>query len=374
MSADITHTTPNTFCPAKWDELYVSFEMNYAYSCCKGKTTRFESDVLEFVSRERYAMLQGQQDPSCEYCWTVEAEGGKSLRHHHLENFRGNYADYANNTAQPKLVQVSVGNECNFQCTYCNPKFSSQWEQDVRKLPYRVFSDRFFYAIDPKQPDVMDRNIEFLKTFNNIDSLSVIGGEPLFNKKFFQLLDTTPANNLSISTNLAVKREVLDRFINYCNRYQTVNLRVSIDATGKIAEFTRYGLDYAQFCDNLQYLIDHKPDNLQIVIGSVMSSITIRDIRNFGQFMQPLLAQGIEWHVDYCRDPKIQSIATLPESYRSDLLLEIADLQKFDIRGIDMLKYVVETTPFNRILHQELKHFVNEFSTRKNIELPLCLD
>lgn len=366
-------TIPKTFCPAKWDELYVSFEMNYAYSCCKSKTTRFENDVLEFVSRERYAMLQQQQDPSCEYCWNVENAGGTSLRHYHLDNFTGNYADYANNTAQPKLVQVSVGNECNLQCTYCNPKFSSIWEQDVRTQPYKVFSDRFFYAIDPKQSDVMDKNIKFLSTFDNIEQLSVIGGEPLFNKKFFQLINITPAKSLSISTNLSVKQEVLDKFIEHCDKFESVDVRVSIDATGPVAEFTRYGLDYRQFSANLHYLIDHAPAHVHISIGSVMSSITIRDLHNFGQFVSPLLNR-VTWQLDYCRDPKIQSMATLPDKYKPEILAEIAQLEKFDIRGLDMLKFVVASSVFNRILHQELKHFVNEFSTRKNTELPLCLD
>ena len=373
MSADITHTTPNTFCPAKWDELYVSFEMNYAYSCCKAKTTRFETDVLEFVSRERFAMLQGQQDPSCDYCWKVENAGGKSLRHHHLENFSGNYADYASNTAQPKLVQVSVGNECNLQCTYCNPKFSSLWEQDVRSQPYQVFSDRFFYGIDPKQPDVMDRNIEFLRSFENIEQLSVIGGEPLFNKKFFQLIEVTTAKSLSISTNLAVKQDVLDRFIKQCDKFDSVDMRISIDATGAVAEFTRYGLDYQKFCSNLQYLIAHAPKHINISIGSVMSSITIRDFDNFAKFVTPLLGR-VSWQLDYCHDPKIQSMATLPDHYKPAILDSISQLEKFDIRGLAMLKSIVANTAFNRILHQELKHFVNEFSTRKNIELPLCLD
>jgi pyruvate-formate lyase-activating enzyme len=364
---------PDTFCPAKWDELYVSFEMNYAYSCCKSKTTRFENNVLEFVSRERYAMLQGKQDPGCDYCWTVENAGGRSLRHHHLENFTGNYADYADNTTPPKLVQVSVGNECNLQCTYCNPKFSSLWEQDVRTTPYKVFSDRFFYAIDPKQPDVMDRNIEFLNTFDSIEQLSVIGGEPLFNKKFFQLISTTPAKSLSISTNLAVKQEVLDRFIEHCNKFESVDMRISIDATGAIAEFTRYGLDYEQFCSNLHYLIGNAPKHVNISIGSVMTSITVRDLENFSKFVTPLLDR-ISWQIDYCHDPKIQSMATLPDKYKPEILAAINQLEKFDIKGLAMLKSVVASTAFSRILHQELKHFVNEFSTRKNITLPLCLD
>lgn len=373
MSADTTAKIPDTFCPAKWDELYVSFEMNYAYSCCKGKTTRFNNNVLEFVSRERYAMLQGQQDPSCEYCWDVEERGGKSLRHHHLENFTGNYADYANNAAQPKLVQVSVGNECNLQCTYCNPKFSSTWEKDVRNESYKLFSDRYFYGIDLKQPNVMDNNIAFLGTFDSIEQLSVIGGEPLFNKKFFQLMSTTPAKSLSISTNLVVKKSVIDKFIKLCNRFKLVDVRVSIDATGRIAEFTRYGLNYAQFCDNLQYLLDNKPDHVHVSIGSVMSSITIRDIRKFSDFVTPLLDR-VTWQLDYCRDPRIQSLVTLPDQYKPGILAELDKLRTFDIRGLDMLKSVVANSKFNKLLHQELKHFVAEFCTRKNIELPLCLD
>lgn len=368
------HKIPDTFCPAKWDELYVSFEMNYAYSCCKGKTTRFTDNVLEFVSQERYAMLQSKQDPSCEYCWSVENNGGKSLRHYHLENFTGNFLDYADNKSQPKLVQVSVGNECNFQCTYCNPKFSSVWEQDVRTQPYRVFSDRFFYDIDAKRSNVMENNINFLSQFENIGTLSVIGGEPLFNKKFFSLINNVSADQLQLSTNLAVKQETLNRLLEACKKFKSVTLRVSIDATGKIAEFTRYGLDYNLFCTNLDFLIKNAPDNLQIVIGSVMSSITIRDLAEFSKMVLPLLSNKISWHIDYCRDPKIQSMQTLPDRYKPEIISQLTELEKFDIKGVDMLKSVVGNTTFNRILHQELNHFMQEFSQRKNIEIPLCLN
>jgi sulfatase maturation enzyme AslB (radical SAM superfamily) len=369
------HKIPDTFCPAKWDELYVSFEMNYAYSCCKGKTTKFTNTVLEFVDRERWAMLQGQQDPSCDYCWNVERDGGKSLRHHYLEKFNvDTYSYYQHNTVQPKLVQVSLGNECNFQCTYCNPKFSSQWEHDVKVKPYQVFSDRFFYSIDPKQPAVMENNIKFLGGFDHIGTLSIIGGEPLFNKKFFYLIDTVNADELQLSTNLAVKQDTLDRFLCVCNKFNLVTLRVSIDATGSIAEFTRHGLDYTVFCNNLNYLIANAPANLKIIIGSVMSSITIRDLSEFSKMVIPLLGKQVDWHLDYCRDPKIQSMHTLPDQYKTGILDELAKLEKFDIRGVDMLKSVVANTTFNRVLHQELKHFMQEFSQRKNIEIPLCLD
>ena len=172
------HKIPDTFCPAKWDELFVSFEMNYAYSCCKSTPTKFSNNVFEIIDVQKQKLLEGHQDESCNYCWNVERLGTDSLRHSYLKDFDpATFEQYKDNSVRPRMIQVSLGNECNFQCTYCNPKFSSKWEQDVRTKPYKVFTDRFFYSIDPKQSDVMDKNIEFLSTISHIEKLGVQGGE-----------------------------------------------------------------------------------------------------------------------------------------------------------------------------------------------------
>lgn len=375
MSADTTPTIPDTFCPAKWDELYVSFETNYAYSCCKSPPTHFKEDVLEFVSKERMNMLKGVQDASCSYCWTVEHNGGKSLRHRHLQNFDvASFPEYKNDPA-PKLVQVTVGNECNFQCTYCNPKFSSKWEQDVKQQPYKVFSDRYFWGIDPKNSDVMEKNIAFLKSFDRIQKLSVVGGEPLFNKKTFQLLDAVKADALQMVTNLSCKKETLSKLFKRCEDYKTVVLIVSIDSTGPIAEFTRYGLNFAEFDSNFRYLLNYRPPNLKVVVNSVMSSVTVRDFENFSKYMTEFLSQPkFEWRVEYCKSPLTQSMSTLPDQYKEPIQLAIDNMMQYNIWGLDTLKTVISTTPFNKMMHQQLVHFMQDFATRKKIEIPLCLD
>jgi len=376
MSADTTPIIPDTFCPAKWDELYVSFETNYAYSCCKAPPAQhFTEHVLEFVSMERMNMLNGIQDASCAYCWEVEHNGGKSLRHRHLQNFDpATFNNYKNNP-DPKLVQVTVGNECNFQCTYCNPKFSSKWEQDVRQAPYKVFSDRYFWGIDPKNGDVMDKNIEFLKSFKHIEKLSVVGGEPLFNKKAFQLLDAVSADKLQMVTNLSCKKDTLHKLFKRCEDYQAVVLIVSIDATGPIAEFARYGLNFAEFDSNFRYLLNYRPPNVKVIVNSVMSNITVRDFENFSKYMEPFLATPkFEWRVEYCKNPTTQSMATLPEQYKESICIAIDRMKQYNVWGLDTLKTVVSTTPFNKNMHSQMKHFMQEFAKRKNIDIPICLD
>jgi hypothetical protein len=366
---------PDTFCPAKWDELYVSFETNYAYSCCKSTPTVFGEQVLEFVTKERMNMLRGIQDASCSYCWTVEHAGGESLRHRHLRTFDpADFEHYQHNPA-PKQIQVTVGNECNFQCTYCNPKFSSRWEQDVRQQSYRVFSDRYFWDVDRKEQNVMEKNIAFLKSFEHVERLSIIGGEPLVNKRTFELIDAVSADVLQMITNLSCKKSVLDALFERSQQYRTVVLVVSIDATGSIAEFARHGLDFDWFDDNFRYLLANRPANLKVVVNSLMTSITVRDFDKFSTYMQEFLTvPNFEWRVEYCKHPVTQSMATLPDRYKDKILVAIEAMKSYNIWGLDTLATVVSNTSFNKNMHQQMTHFMHEFAKRKKIEIPLCLD
>jgi sulfatase maturation enzyme AslB (radical SAM superfamily) len=369
------HKIPNTFCPAKWDELIVNYEQSYAYACCKGTPTRVGEQVVEFINKEKLNLLNNIQDPSCNYCWAIEAEGHKSLRMEYLEKFEpARFQHYQLDQVEPRFIEVNVGNECNFQCTYCNPKFSSKWEHDVRLQPYTIFSDRYFFGVDDKQPGALDSTLKFLQSYKKIQRLSIVGGEPLLNKKFFSIIESIESDSLSLSTNLSCKQTTIDKLIKECSRYQSVSIRVSIDATGDIAEFSRLGLDYQKFVSNLNYLIANRPANLTLVIGSVMSSITVRDLDKFSKLVIPLLDANTHWHIDYCQFPVTQSMKTLPDHYRAEILDVINGLEQFDIKGLNALKSVIVNTKFNKIMHQELKHFMQEFSTRKNIKLPLCLD
>lgn len=365
-----------TFCPAKWDELFVSHEVNYAYACCKSKPTKFTDNVMEFIDKEKINLLNGVQDPSCDYCWKVEQYGNNSLRQQYLEKFdESTYEQYVNNQVTPKFIQVSVGNECNFQCTYCNPKFSSRWEEDVNKKPYKVFTDRFFYSVDPSNSNLLDNSISFLKGFKQVEKLSMVGGEPLVNKKFFEIIDNIPARVLHTATNLSIRQTAIDRFLDSCKNFETVRLVVSLDATGTVAEFSRYGLDFEIFNKNLDYLLNNKPNNVIIELNSLMTSITIRDIHNFSQYVIPKLDKLLVWTINYCKDPRIQSLETLPDQYKKDIIETFSSMLSYPkIVGAQMIVDLLNNVKFNNTLYQELKHFLKEFSERKQIEIPICLD
>ena len=368
----------STFCPAKWDEVHVNLNYNYVYSCCKATPIKFVNRTDEVLDQQKENLLNGVQDSSCEYCWKNENTNQPSLRQELLAKFDvTTYTLYKNNIIEPTAVEINLGNECNFQCTYCNPKFSSQWESDVKQKPYEIFSDRYFYAIDPKNSDAVENTIDWLTRIKSIESLTVIGGEPLLNKNFFRIIKSPKSDYLSFATNLSCKTTTpIDKIFKAAPNYKTIFLNISIDSTEDNAEFTRYGMNYELLLSNIRYVLTNAPANVTITFLSLMTSVTIRDLTNTAKLMDTLYAinNNINWQLSVCHLPMIMQLTTLPNKYKPEILQTLTEmLDKPYIKYVDVVIGNIHASKFNNTLYQGLKHFLNEFSTRKNIAIPICL-
>jgi len=374
-------TILKTFCPAKWNEIFVNLNENYVYSCCKSfpvKITKKE-DIERALDDQKKNLLSGIQDPSCSYCWKVENQGYTSLRQSYLSEFDYSTIDqYIDNTISPRKIEINLGNECNFQCTYCNPKFSSQWETDVKKKPYKLYSDRFFYANNEKNSNNINNTIKWLQTYKFVKNLNIIGGEPLQNKHLFRVVECINSNKLGITTNLSCKKTSLDKILNLANKYKEINMAVSLDSTRENAEFSRYGMDFDVLLDNIRYLIDNSPSNIKITFVSLMTSITIQDFDNTVELMDKfynLNPTNIKWDIAYCQYPTILSLNTLSDRHKPKILERINSIKdRKYINGLEILEGAIQTSKFNKTLYGQMKHFLEEFSSRKNIAIPVILD
>jgi organic radical activating enzyme len=246
----------------------------------------------------------------------------------------------------------------------------------VGKKPYKIFTDRFNYQLLEKNNDNITDSIAVLRQMQ-IEALILTGGEPLVNKNLYTVLDAVNCNHLTVTTNLSSGKEQLDTFLDSCKKFKQVDIYISIDATGKMAEFNRHGLNFDFFNSNLQYLTDNKPDNVQIKILSLMTSITIRDIKNFSQYINDMLAAGkvSSWNLSTCQSPKIQSLVTLPDEYKVDILKTLKEFEPNGIvTGLDSLITELTNSKFNNTMHQELRVFLSEFKERKRIDPLECLE
>lgn len=365
---------PKTFCPAKWDELHLNYNYNWAYGCCKATPIVFKRDWHEELDKQKNNLLEGVQDPSCDYCWQVENQGGVSDRQGYLDNFDYNTIGLYQQPREPSTVEVNLGNECNFQCTYCGPQFSSKWQQEQSTNPIKFKTDIQHYRLVKKQDELIDNNLRFLNKYQELDTLNLIGGEPLLNKKLFKMLDEVDnVKNLHITTNFSCSHKVIDNIIERSQRYHSVKLAISLDSTGLVAEFTRWGMDYDKLISNINYLIDNIRDNIEIRILTLVSALTIVDLDRLTDVVNELKQRHskLTWRLSYCVSPRIQSFATVKDELKLQALDKIKQLALLDYTvNADTVVTSLEASKFDSKLYQEQQEFLEEFSLRKKIAIP----
>ena len=367
---------PDTFCPAKWDELVINTSYNYVYGCCKAKPEKFVDNYNEIVDRQKQNLLNNVQDPSCSYCWNSEKINGTSIRTQLLKKFDISTFDEYKNNKSPTLIEINIGNACNMQCMYCNPKFSSQWENDVRNQKYQIFTDRHVYGIDNKNKQLEVANLKLLDSLQ-FETLRIIGGEPLINKNFFNILDkVNHTGNLDITSNLMADQTLLDKLLSNSHKFKQIFINVILDASKEISEFVRYGIDYNLFLKNLDYLLENAKENIKINILSLMTNLTLCDIGDFSSnVILPRLEKykdNLTWYPSYCQYPRIQSIEATPDVIKKQAETILSTfLNNKNIKNVNVILSVLSTTKFNKSLFSEFLHFLKQWEDRKNISLPI---
>jgi len=364
----------DTFCPAKWTELNLNLNYNYAYGCCKSTPLEYQHNYSEILNPQKKNLIDGIKDSSCNYCWEVEINGGTSKRHNQLVKFDPTtYDQYVNNTLPLDILEINLGNSCNLQCAYCNPTFSSLWEADIKFKDYPIFTDRHVYKIKQKNKKILDKNISSLMNIPHT-TLRLIGGEPLINNKFFEMLEVSNAKNLEISTNLMVDQDILDRLLSYQHKFQKINISCSLDTTKDLSEFARYGINYDKFIDNLIYLLENINSRNTISLASLMTNTTILKLKEFQTVPLTLLTKffkTFKWELHYCQTPRIHSLEALPDHLRPELISIVEELQQYpNIAGCEPVIAALNSIKFNAGIFKQFKYFIEEFENRKNIKLP----
>lgn len=213
--------------------------------CCKMEFSRYTTSHSEMLQhptyiRVREQMAAGEWAPECHLCQITEEQGDgnqKSLRQTHGHREIG---------TDNKLKDLVINTQrlCNLQCRSCNPTLSSSWIPEYRKLPKEL--DTVKFHVDFSKIQVYPQyEYEYSKDdLSNLESVTLLGGEPLYDPKSFALLEkilhaTNGRCRVSLSTNGTIFFD-LDKYP-WIREFEEIWLAFSIDAIGPAAEFIRTG-------------------------------------------------------------------------------------------------------------------------------------
>jgi organic radical activating enzyme len=372
------------FCTQKWlhETLYLHTGDNH--SCYHPRPQHIPLQEIQenpaalhntkWKKQQRKTMLEGGRPDECYYCWNIEDLPGEHLSDRHFHSA----SDYAepmieelaespwDKDINPRYLEVSFGNGCNYRCGYCCPQASTLWMDEIKKhgnydLTYNQYGIDFlengtYYGPKDDNPYVEAFWKWWPSLKKDLWTLRITGGEPLMNPgamQFFDLLEKEPAPQLdiSINSNLGVTTAKINRMYDRVqslldqNKIKKFSLFTSIDTWGPQAEYMRTGMNIEHWENNLREAMSR---GFQV---NLMCTFNVLCVTNF----KSLLHKVIEWREEfghhaigfdtpYLKEPPHWMINILPESfllYMDETLSFIdANMDKFSAREYEKFKRV----------------------------------
>lgn len=159
----------------------------------------------------------------------------------------------------PSRWNIIFGNVCNLACWTCSEHGSSVIESHKRKL--NLLPKNFQSPEDRFEQEWPDLGQNILKSYQHHDvvTLTILGGEPLYNHKVSEFLEYLKDNNLSTRTKLefhtnATKFNSRIKNLLSLDSWKYICIFLSLDAVGPKAEWLRYGCRWGDIVDNVTQL------------------------------------------------------------------------------------------------------------------------
>ena len=389
------------FCLAKWTQVTMHLGMGMTHSChhpaphkvSLSEVSRNPSALhnSNFKKRRRKEMLDGKRPSECNYCWNVEDNSNsfsdrvfKSQEEWSLPEYDNILRTHWRDNFNPKYVEVSFSNTCNFKCAYCGPQFSSKWVEEIEKHgPYKISHDynnvdqlkaknEMPYKKSEPNPYVDAFWEWWPELFKDLHTFRITGGEPLLSKDTFKVLEYIDEHyeensnlSLAINTNLGVPDTLIDKFIKLAHKLTTENkvkkleVYTSVEGTHKQAEYTRFGLDYNKFWVNVDRILTELP-KVTINIMATFNALSVFsyealidkvfELKEKHHNKQRYNISAIQLDTSYLRWPNHLSVKILDREHH-ELILKAAKKALY----YGMKEYTQENYGFSNTEIQKIK-------------------
>mgnify|MGYP003624257364 FL=1 len=360
------------FCLAKWTQVTMHLGTGMTHSCHHPSPHKIPLSELKrnpsalhntrFKKSKRKEMLEGKKPSECNYCWNIEDNSNnfsdrvfKSSEPWSLDQMEAIKSLSWREDYNPRYVEVSFANTCNFKCAYCGPQYSSKWVEEIEKHGSydngynEIESLRKAGEMPYKHAEINPYVEAFWKwwpdLFKDLHTFRITGGEPLLIKDTFKALEyiqehwqENPNLSLAINTNLGVPDKLIEKLLVIAkdltenNKVKELIIFTSIEAEGKQAEYTRFGLDADKFWYNVDYLLRELPK----VTVNIMATYNALSVFTYDKLIDKVFeykkkhangkrywTSAIQLDTSYLRWPSHLSVKILDDEHK-ELILESA--------------------------------------------------
>lgn len=292
----------DSFCIGPWTELRINSDGTYNYCHAAIKSTQTQESILQLsptnyfrntgttADNTKQEILEGRSIPQCQNCYRNEKAGLISFRQRRNlqagifgdldfeQSYReSNFANQSQGTLNPRFYHVSLSNLCNLGCIMCHPRHSSYLAVDFKKIK----------LIDSSQPVLTDWTqgpawqhlCQHLLDNPDIVSLHFMGGEPLYHKKFHELLDILVEHRHTdfaltfVSNGTIYDSTVVEKL----QHFKSAQIEISIESVTKSNDYIRWPSNTVTVLKNIEHYLAHRSNQFDVVIRSVPQLLSVID-------------------------------------------------------------------------------------------------
>ena len=409
-----------SFCAAKWYNATIWLGSGQTTSCHHPLPHQVSLAEVEANPKalhntaqkkeHRRQMQQGERPSGCEYCWKIEDMGKDAISDRVYKTVIYDDKDLEDAFYTPteqdvnlQTLEIAFDRTCQFACSYCNPAFSTTWVRDIhRNGPYtNLVSDgrnHFTHEHDSSQLYTINEVNPYVEAFfkwwesdlhKTLKELRITGGEPLMSGYTWRLIEWfkdhrgQSKTRLAINSNLGFTQDKLERLLDATEGIE-LDLYTSNESIGQHAIYIRDGLDWDQWCGNVDYLLaSGKLRGLH-----VMCTINALCLISLSEFLWSIVElkkkygkDAINFSLNILRFPSFQSPLVLPENIRAQAREELVrfvnannkdTLHEFEFNQVTrLINYLMEVdSPHSgalskEILQRDFKNFYQQYDLRR---------
>jgi organic radical activating enzyme len=357
----------NVICQRPFNSIFNRTSGNYS-PCCWSHTdsnlspkdtTPFDYFKGEELSRIRKEMIVGEKteflNNYCKHCWRWEETLGSSPRTEIIpsEELISNFdseGHYLKTEKRFLNIRISIyGNYCNLECYMCESFLSSSRNAALKKLPdewknYNGTKPTYFetsnkeYDSDIQKIDKLQFDKiadELVKYSKNINSIAVVGGEPMLMKSHFIILDKLIENRESKNIHLKYISNMTLTNINelndkYFKNFKDIYLQWSMEGLDKRNEWLRYPTNWKETVNNVKQFqkIVSNGTIIATMTPSILSVYTLKETCHW-LYLNHLIDSSFTFN-NILEHPHMLHPRHLPNEIKEEIIPKLSKLnQKF---------------------------------------------
>jgi len=297
----------------------------------------------ETVFGARNKLLNGEFLSACEGCYNTEKNNSVSFRQRRNmqaaifpdKDFVPSFNESINRIkkiTKPKFYCINLSNLCNMGCMMCSGQFSNI----VSKTHTRsgiTGNDGEHLQDWTTNREAWDLFCEHLLSNEQITCLHIMGGEPLYHKKFYELVDFLIRNNhtnfhFTFVTNGSVYSPEL---IKKLKKFKSLQIEISVETTKNSNDYIRYPSNTGKIVDNIKSFCQSRDKFTDVIIRTVPQLLSMYD---YESILNLALESSVVLDSNFLHEPSFLKPNLMLDSQKNEIYHK---LQKFIIKDTNII-------------------------------------